>query len=121
MDADDAKGPPDDVQSFSPADNEHPEGSSDEDDEEETEGVDTRRARRFDDIAMLDDYDDLDIGERTLPLECLTGYVLSRPAPPALDASLVKRNMLRRGLGRVKSFITQRAQAWTRQDYNYRV
>ena len=78
MDADDAKGPPDDVQSFSPADNEHPEGSSDEDDEEETEGVDTRRARRFDDIAMLDDDDDLDAGEASLPLQDPPGYTFCR-------------------------------------------
>ena len=69
MYADDAKVPPDDVQPFSPADNEHSEGSSDEDDEEETEVVDTRRVRRSDDIAMLDNDDDLDAGDATLLLD----------------------------------------------------
>ena len=85
MDADDGKEPRDDVQPFAPADEEHPEGSSDEDDEEETEGADTGRVRRSDGLAMLDDDDDLDAGETTLPLECPPGYALSRSAPPALD------------------------------------
>ena len=42
---------------------------------------------------MLDDEDDLDAGETTLPMECPPGYVLSRSAPPALDSSLVKRHI----------------------------
>ena len=52
---------------------------SDEDDEEETEGADTGRVRRSYGLAMLDDDDDLDAGETTLPpLECPPGYALSR-------------------------------------------
>ena len=58
MDADDGKEPRDDVQRFSPANEQHPERSSDVDDEEETEGADTRRVRRSDNLAMLDDDDD---------------------------------------------------------------
>ena len=48
----------------------------DEDEEEETEGADTGRARRLDGLAMLDDDDGLDTGETTLPLECPPGYAL---------------------------------------------
>ena len=46
----------------------------------------------------------------------------ARSASPALDASLVKRQiMLRRGVEYFMGFITRRAQARTRQDYDYRV
>ena len=114
--ADDGREPRDDVQPFSPADEEHPEGSSAEDDEGETEGDYTSRVRGSDSIAIPDDDDDLDADETTLPLECPPGYAFSRSASPALDASLV-----RRGLGWVKGFITLLAQARTRQDYNYSV
>ena len=82
---------------------------SDKDDEKVTGGDYTRRVRGSDDIAMLDDDDDLDAGETTLPLECPSGYDLFRSAPPALDASLVNWHiMLRRGLGWVKGFLTRR-------------
>ena len=109
MEANNDKEPREYEQPFPPADEEHPEGFSDEDDEEETGGDYNRRVRGSDDIAVLDDDDDLDAGQTTLPLECPPGYDLFRLAPPALDASLVKRHMLRRGLGWVKRFITRRA------------
>ena len=112
MDAENDKEPREYEQPFPPADKEHPEEFNDEDDEEETGSDYTRRVRGSDDIAMLDDDDDLDAGETTLPLECPLGYHLSRLAPLTLDASLLNRHiMLRRGLGWVKGFITRRAQA----------
>ena len=71
---------------------------------------------------MPDDDDDLDADGKKLSLECPPGYAFSRSASPALDESLVKRHIvLRRGLGWVNGFITRRAQARTRQDYDYRV
>ena len=78
MNAIDGSEPRGDVHQFSPADDEHPEGSSDEDDEEETEGADARRVRRSDDVAMLDDDDDLDAGEASLPLQDPPGYTFCR-------------------------------------------
>ena len=67
---------------------------SDLGDEEETEGADTGRVRRSDGLAMLDDNDGVDAGETTLPLECPPGCALSRSAPPALDPSFVKRDIM---------------------------
>ena len=61
--------------------------AGDEDDEEETESADTGRVRRSNGVAILDDDNDLDAGETTLPLECPPGSALSRSAPPALDSS----------------------------------
>ena len=48
---------------------------------------------------MPDDDDDLDVDEITLPLECPPDYALFRSASPTLEASLVKRHIMRRGLG----------------------
>ena len=67
MNDDDGREVRDGVQPFSPADEEHPEGSSDEDGKDETEGDFTSRVRGSDDVAMPDD-DDLDADETTLPL-----------------------------------------------------
>ena len=104
MNGDDGREPRDDVQPFSPAGEEHPEGSSDGDYEDEMEGDFTSRVSGSNDVAMPDDDNDLDADETTLPLECPPGYAFSRSASPALKASLVKRHiMLRRGLGWVKS------------------
>ena len=59
---------------------------------------------------------------RKLPPEGPPGYAFSRSASTALGEPLVKRHIvLRRGLGWVNGFITRRAQARTRQDYDYRV
>ena len=99
MNGDDGREPRDDVQPFSPAGEEHPEGSSDGDYEDETEGDYTSRVRGSDDVAMPDDDDDLDVDEITLPLECPPDYALFRSASPTLEASLVKRHIMRRGLG----------------------
>ena len=110
------------MQPFSSADEEYPEGPTDEDDEDETEYDYTSRVRGSEDVAMPDDDDDLDADEPILPLECPPGYAFARSASPALDASLVKRQiMLRRGVEYFMGFITRRAQARTRQDYDYRV
>ena len=110
------------MQPFSSADEEYPEGPTDEDDEDETEYDYTSRVRGSEDVAMPDDDDDLDADEPILPLECPPGYAFARSASPALDASLVKRHiMLCRALGYVKGFIMRRAHARTRQDYDYRV
>ena len=60
---------------------------SDEDDEEETERAYTGRTRRPDGLAMLDDDDDLDAGETTLPLEMPTGlcpFPLSSSGPRSI-------------------------------------
>ena len=60
--------------------------------------------------------------EKKLPLEYPPGYAFPCPASPALDESLVKPHIvLRRRLGWVDGFITRRAQARTREDYDYRV
>ena len=64
---------------------------------------------------MPDDDDDLDADEAKLSLECPPGKAFSRSASPALDASCYHAAP---GLGWVKGFITRRAQAWTRQDYD---
>ena len=122
MNGDDGMEPRDDVRPFSPAVEEHPDGSSDGDSEDETEGYYTSRVRGSDDVAMPDDDDDLDADETTLRLECPPGYAFSQSASPALDTFLLKRHIvLRRGVGWVKGFLTRRAQAWTRQDCDYMV
>ena len=59
---------------------------------------------------------------RKLPPEGPPGYAFSRSASTALGEPLVKRHIvLRRGLGWVNGFITRRALARTRQDYDYRL
>ena len=59
---------------------------------------------------------------RKLPPEGPPGYAFSRSASTALGEPLVKRHIvLRRGLGWVNGFITRRALARTRQDYDSRV
>ena len=74
MNADNGREPRDDVQPFYSAYEEHLEGSSDEDDEEETEGDYTNKVRGSDDVAMPDNDDDLDADETTLPLKYPPGY-----------------------------------------------
>ena len=68
MNADDDMEPRDDVQPLSPADEEHREGSCDENGEDETEGDYISRVRGSDDAATPDD-DDLDADEKTLPVQ----------------------------------------------------
>ena len=120
MEAANDKEPLEDEQPFPPADEEYPKGSRDED-YEETGGDYTRRVRGLVDLVLLGDDDDLDAGEKSLPLECPPAYDHSPSAPPALDATLVKRHIMpSRTLGWVKGFITRHTQARTRQDHDYR-
>ena len=84
MNADDGREVQDNVQPFSPADEEHPEGSSDEDNEDQTKGDYASPARGSDDVAMPDDDDDLDADDKQL-LECPPGYAFSCSDSPALD------------------------------------
>lgn len=86
---------------------EHPEGSSDVNDEEETEIADTTVGEFVDRktyLSMLDENDDLDARESTVPLECPPGCALAISAPPGIDSSLVKGHIMPRlGLGWVKA------------------
>ena len=68
MEANNDKEPREYEQPFPPADEEHREGSCDENGEDETEGDYISRVRGSDDAATPDD-DDLDADEKTLPVQ----------------------------------------------------
>lgn len=88
---------------------------------DKTEGSNTRRVRGSDRVAILDDNDDLDAGEKTI-VDFQLGSAVFCSIPPAFDVSSVKHDiMLRRVTGWVMDFITRRARARTRQDHDYEV
>ena len=92
-----------------PADEKHPPGSSDEENDSDEEGGESNSGAN-DELAALDVDDDLDEGEQPLPLEVPTGYVLTSSAPAALTTELVKRPSVQRlGIGWLKEAITRQA------------
>lgn len=122
MDMDVTPEPLEDVLPVSPApaDEEHPAGSSDEDDD--SDGEEGGGGGTHDDLATIDNDDDLDEGEEPLPLEIPAGYSLESQVPAALTAVLIRRSIvLRRGIGWLQGTITRQAQVRTRHLYDYRV
>ena len=116
MDSDSTPEPLEDVlpASPAPANEEHPSGSSDEEDDSDEKGGESNSGAN-DELATLDVDDKLAEGEEPLPLEIPTGYVLASSAPAALAAELVKRPVvLQLGIGWLKGIITRQAQARTR-------
>ena len=104
-----------------PADEQHPPGSSDEEDDSDKDGGESNSGAT-DELATLDVDDELDQGGEPLPLEIPSKYVLASSAPATLTAELVKRPIaLRLGIGWLKGTITWQAQARTRLVYDYRV
>ena len=102
-----------------PADEEHPLGSSDEDEsdnEEEEAGSEGETLRRdVDEMAVLNIDDELADDEVSLRLQICDGYYLVSLAPAALTAALVMQSiMLRLGVGWLKGIITQKTKACTR-------
>ena len=107
----------------SPADEEHPLGSSDEDegdDEGDEVGSEGERLRRdVDDMAVLDIDEELADDEVPLPLQIPGGKSLVSSAPASLTAALVKQSiLLKLGVGWLKGIITRQAQARTRHLYS---
>ena len=104
MDANSTPEPLGDVLPAPPAraDEEHPLGSSDEENDSDEKGGESINGTN-DELATLDVDDDFDEGEEPLPLKMSTGYVLGSSSPAALTAELVKRPIvLRLGIGRLK-------------------
>ena len=92
-----------------PANEEHPSGSSDEEDDSDEKGGESNSGAN-DELATLDVDDKLAEGEEPLPLEIPTGYVLASSAPASLTAELVQSLMvLRLGIGWLKGDITRQA------------
>ena len=93
-----------------PADEEHPPGSSDEDerDKEEEAGREGKRLRRdVDEMAILDVDDELADDKVPLPLQIPGGYSLVSSEPAILTTALVNQSiMLRLGVGLLKGIIT---------------
>ena len=120
MDVDSTPEPSEDVPpaSSAPADEEHPPGSSDEEDYSDEERGDSGVN---DEVATLDVDDHLAEGEEPLPLEFPTGYVLVSLTPVGLTAALVKRLIvLRLGIGWLKGTITQQFPTRTRHLYDHK-
>ena len=99
----------------SPADEENPPGSSDEESESETDQV-------VNEEAVLDMDDDIADDETLLPFEVPGGYSLVSSAPAALTQNLVNEEiLLRLGMGWFRGVITRKAQARTSHLYDFRV
>lgn len=125
LNADSTPGPFDDVlkASLTLADEKHPSGSSDEDDDSNKErgGISSATIDELKTPDVDDDLADLE-GEEPLPVEIPTGYVLVSSAPAGLTAALVKRPIeLRLGVRGLTGTITWQSQAHTCHLYDYRV
>lgn len=89
-----------------PADEEHPPGASDEEDDSDKEGHESNSGAN-DELGTLDVDDDFDEGEEPVPFEIPTGHALASSARMALTAELIKRPIvLRLGIGWLKGAIT---------------
>ena len=94
-----------------PADEQHPPGSSDEEDGSDDAGDKSNKGANGE-LATLDVGDDLDQDVEPLPLEIPSRYALVISAPAALTAELVKRTIvLWLGIGWLNGTITRQAQA----------
>ena len=108
MDANSTPEPLGDVLPAPPAraDEEHPLGSSDEENDSDEKGGESINGTN-DELATLDVDDDFDEGEEPLPLKMSTGYVLGSSSPAALTAEHVKRPVVMQlGIGWLKGTIT---------------
>ena len=96
-----------------PADEQHPPGSSDEEDGSDDAGDKSNKGANGE-LATLDVGDDLDQDVEPLPLEIPSRYALVISVPAALTAELVKRTIvLWLGIEWLNGTITRQAQACT--------
>ena len=129
MDVDTTPEPLEDVLPISPApaDEENPQGSSDEDESKtEEEGVrsggENKPRQEVNKLATLGIDDDVADNEVLLPLEVPAGYSLVSSALAALTRAPVNQEiLLRLGMGWFRGVITRKAQARTSDRYDFRV